>query len=172
MACGSCILGFIDEEIQTMGYTHYYKTSIIPLETWELIVHDIQKIIMTGDWMTKLRHEYGVDEPPTVNSDMICFNGLGDEGHETFLVNRLGCREFCKTARKPYDDVVTASLIVLSKHAPELVKVSSDGCWYEWLPGRNLCRQVLGYTDKDMAGTKEAVWYEPADAQWEAEHSG
>jgi hypothetical protein len=42
---------------------------------------------------------------------MVCFNGVGDLAHETFVIEKKGSDDFCKTARKPYDLLVVACLI-------------------------------------------------------------
>ena len=52
--------------------------------------------------------------------------------------------QFCKTAQLPYDQVVTACLIVLSHRLGGLVKVSSDGRAEDWNAGLVLAKHVLG----------------------------
>lgn len=58
---------------------------------------------------------------------MIRFNGMGENGHETFLF-KLDSEKFnfCKTARKPYDLPVCKILLVLKHYMPNL-ELSSDG---------------------------------------------
>lgn len=51
---------------------------------------------------------------------------------------------FCKTAQLPYDQVVTACLIVLSHRMGGVVKVSSDGRADDWNAGLVLAKHVLG----------------------------
>jgi hypothetical protein len=106
---------------------------------------------------------------PIVTDELVSFNGdatfAGDSGdgddvdmsHETFHLPRVyepqdwqrpdDCGryfDFCKTARKPYDLAVTAALITLRHHFPE-VGVSSDGVAADWTAGLALCRSVLGH---------------------------
>ncbi len=50
---------------------------------------------------------------------------------------------FCKTARHPYDTVVTACLIVLSHRLSDLIEVSSDGDRENWTDGLILAQKVL-----------------------------
>ena len=50
----------------------------------------------------------------------------------------------CKTAYRPYDLTVTAVLIALKHHFP-VSEISSDGEEKDWLDGRILCNNVLGY---------------------------
>jgi len=106
---------------------------------------------------------------PIVTDELVSFNGDAtlagrtgrgndeDMSHETFHLPRVyepqdwqrpdNCGryfDFCKTARKPYDLAVTAALIALRHHFPE-VGVSSDGTANGWTTGLALCRSVLGY---------------------------
>lgn len=87
---------------------------------------------------------------------MIQFNGTGDEAHETFTIeqsymgtfkqwkgNKLF--EFCKTARKEYDTVVVACLIILKHHFGNDVVVQSDGYADEWQIGLNAVKDCLNY---------------------------
>ena len=60
---------------------------------------------------------------------------------------------FCKTARKPYDTYVTATLIAALDHwGSDVVKVSSDGSIQEWEEGIEHYMDCLtnkeGFTDK------------------------
>lgn len=95
---------------------------------------------------------------PEISDTLVSFNGEGDYSHETFHVEQQMSLErwdvpdargwyfaFCKTARKPYDVVVTASLIRLAYHFPEGVEVSSDGTVGEWEDGRQLCEELFGF---------------------------
>jgi hypothetical protein len=50
----------------------------------------------------------------------------------------------CKTAYRPYDLTVTAVLIALKHHFP-VSKICSDGEEKDWLDGRILCNNILGY---------------------------
>jgi len=50
----------------------------------------------------------------------------------------------CKTAYRPYDLTVTAVLIAL-KHHFSICEISSNGKEKDWLDGRILCNNVLGY---------------------------
>jgi len=84
----------------------------------------------------------------------------GSCAHETFRIERDWIREeepwqsdwkrkgissFCKTAYKPYDMLVTACLIALYHHFPDVVTIGSDGETADWQDARNLCQHVLGY---------------------------
>jgi hypothetical protein len=135
-----------------MGYTHYWNFTKIKgkaTETEELYqkaVKDCQKVILAYkkehgglagySAHTKLGQYGGID-----------FNGAREEGHENFLLREhFSVNErfnFCKTARKPYDVVVVACLIVLDFHLKDAISVGSDGDYNEWLEGLELARKVL-----------------------------
>jgi len=62
----------------------------------------------------------------TDDNQTIHINGIGDNSHETFVINRLGNKDFCKTAKKPYDIVVSFLLAIFSMKIKHFA-VSSDG---------------------------------------------
>src|SRR4051812_32854639 len=119
-----------------MGYTHYWHTQNqgIPQPAWEAICKDTRSLIAA---LPKRSTSYGIawedDKPrkaPEVSAELIRFNGKGDLGHETFCFERAPTGDsdgtafaFCKTARKPYDLVVCAVLMVAAKHAKEYVRI-------------------------------------------------
>jgi hypothetical protein len=83
--------------------------------------------------------------------------GLGSGSYETFGVERIVEEDdyrqpdedglyfdFCKTAYRPYDLVVTSVLIALKKHYPKC-EISTDGEEKDWLDARVLCNNLLGY---------------------------
>lgn len=154
-----------------MGYTHYWdQKRNFTREEWETVAADLRAII------TYAQHECGIalgdggGEPgtsPQISDDVVIFNGIGDDSHETLIINRVIPKakykgdtnpswDFCKTARKPYDAVVTACLCYLSTatrtedpttHAPiigsEVFTVSSDGDGKDFLVGLDLARKAL-----------------------------
>lgn len=79
----------------------------------------------------------------------------GDCSHESFWFPRVmdprDCDgeerpfQFCKTAYKPYDVLVTAALIAAKHRFGDAVSVSSDGGDKDWFDGQMLCQQALGY---------------------------
>lgn len=82
----------------------------------------------------------------------------GDCSHESFWFPRtMGADEcgrpdgdgrhfqFCKTAYKPYDVMVTAALIAAKHRFGGAVMVESDGEDKDWFDAQMLCQQVLGY---------------------------
>jgi len=69
------------------------------------------------------------DEPgrPIINDKKIAFNGVEDEGNESFVLTKRGFDfEFCKTARKEYDAVVVEVLKAAREVNPD-IELSSDG---------------------------------------------
>ena len=103
---------------------------------------------------------------------MINFNGIGPDGknfgnysYETFWMSvdpmgihqgdgnyseyirenyeKDGCySDFCKTAHRPYDQVVCAVLLRANELIPEF-SVGSDGNWSQWRAGRDLYERIF-----------------------------
>lgn len=122
----------------------------ICLETFQILDYCAKKKI-------DLVWECDVTKPPAVTPNLIRFNGLQDEGHETFMVTREMPKDpsydpdskesfdFCKTARKPYDLAVCLVLLSMSRHAPKSFKVSSDGDWDgDWTEARKAYKSLFG----------------------------
>ena len=132
-----------------MGYTHY----------WELNPNGKKKDLSGCLGKIKeviLQHadiiQYEEDKAklPLVSNKLIRFNGIGNDGHETFYFEYPPKKKvsysvdddgfifaFCKTARKPYDIVVCKCLLILKEYLKEDMKLSSDGDWNcedEWKP--------------------------------------
>jgi hypothetical protein len=82
-----------------------------------------------------VQYEWNDTKEPLVTDTVVQFNGVGDNGHETFYFDIADTYKasdgqhfaFCKTARKPYDVVVMKVLIVLKYFLGDAVVVSSDG---------------------------------------------
>jgi hypothetical protein len=137
-----------------MGFTHYWHQPVgtpIPADAWAKIAADARKLVESAP--CTLLAEY--DEPgttPEITGSAIWFNGAGGEGHETFFLERTPSGRiydgehfsFCKTARKPYDRVVIAILACAAEHAPEHIRVESDGDEEDWRPGLGWASAVLG----------------------------
>ena len=118
-----------------MGYSHYYQQhqTLSPTE-WESLTRDITKLIEQS-WDVALWVE--------VTKEFVTINGVGEQEHETFTLYRNDTRwESCKTARKNYDPLVTAILILLRYTYPSF-SVSSDGSWEDWIEGRELFKEVF-----------------------------
>lgn len=155
-----------------MGYTHYWtQQRDFARKEWETVAADLRTII------TYAQHECGIalgdgmgdaGTSPQVSDDVVVFNGVGKDSHETLIIRRAIrtkpdyegetdlASDFCKTERKPYDPVVTACLCYLSTatrkenpktHEPvigsEVFSVGSDGNGSDFLVGLDLARKAL-----------------------------
>ena len=121
-----------------MGYTHYWTLKEpISADAFAKLQEGIKAIIETAN-------EAGISISNESTDGTIAFNGAGRDAHETFVI-QVGDKEFnfCKTAEKPYDAVVCASLILLKKELGDKVTVSSDGGWHRWQGGQLLYETVF-----------------------------
>lgn len=127
-----------------MGYTHYWRSTTIPEKIWTDICDDVRRLF-DAERDFEIAVDYDLpEEPPIITDTMIRFNGVGDEGHETFLFSRTASKfEFCKTAYKPYDRMVCAVLLVINHHAEDLVEISSDGGPEDWHGAQIFASSVL-----------------------------
>ncbi len=146
-----------------MGYTHYWTLEPVKYgaQEWRHRVELCQMIMAKASADVMLDHAF-------TDNRRVCFNGVGDLEHDTFVIYREV--EFmqevfdehkpwtlkmldgttmhsnpgdqsCKTARKPYDTVVTACLCVLAEIG---LAVRSDGDLADWLAGMALASEVVG----------------------------
>jgi hypothetical protein len=110
----------------------------------------------------RIRNGNGEGEPEftefyfSINGDAEAFTSEGrDLAHETFYWAGIPTQsewrkdepdffEFCKTAMKPYDAVVTAILIRAKSIYGSCVRISSDGEWSEWQAGRDMYEAIFG----------------------------
>jgi hypothetical protein len=125
-----------------MGYTHYWKFKQQPsAQKFAEFVEGVKHITATAD-------EAGIALSEEVyKPSHVSFNGVGAEAHETFYIELPVDDErydygFCKTAEKPYDMVVTASLILAKKIFGEDIEIKSDGNWDDWQSGQLLYESV------------------------------
>lgn len=156
-----------------MGYTHYWtQVRDFSRDEWSAIVADVSEILKEA------QHNQGIalanclgdgGTSPEISDSIIGFNGVGEDSHETLVLHRIReelteqdikwgrkrGRDFCKTARKPYDPVVTAVLCYMSTITrqddkagepiigSEALSVSSDGDGGDFLAGLELARKAL-----------------------------
>jgi hypothetical protein len=110
----------------------------------------------------RIRNGNGEGEPEftefyfSINGDAEAFTSDGrDLAHESFYWAGIPTQsewrkddpdffEFCKTAMKPYDAVVTAILIRAKSIYGSCVRISSDGEWSEWQAGRDMYEAIFG----------------------------
>ena len=129
-----------------MGYSHYFE-QMKPAEpaAWQAICDDFRKMMATAllNQPLPIQREDEDGGQPLVDDTYIIFNGIGNNGHETMVLQRDGKEfQFCKTARKPYDRVVTALLILADFHSPNTWLITSDGEPDDWQEGLELARTV------------------------------
>ena len=134
-----------------MGYTHYWDLKDTDKKTFEVASNLLKKVLKDEP----IVEEY--DKPktkPVLNKDEIRFNGKDNDGHETFYIPFSASDKwnFCKTACKPYDRAVTASLIIL-EHYGIVKEFSSDGDRADWREGIAL---VEKHTDIDAKSIVES----------------
>lgn len=121
-----------------MGYTHYWNMEKVTAEDvagYQRTLPLLDKIFIRYKNILAHESENGQEQPFASEKEII-FNGIGENAHETFVFrcpevceNTGGdpaLRDFCKTARKPYDLVVCLCLLTLAAHMPNL-QLSSDG---------------------------------------------
>lgn len=69
---------------------------------------------------------------------------MEEDSHESFVIaNEATEFTFCKTARKPYDAVVCAVLILAKAYFGKNIEISSDGDWAEWQEGKDLLVELV-----------------------------
>jgi hypothetical protein len=154
-----------------MGYTHYWSFTAPKRGETAKIEKAYQKAIK--ECATIARTYYLANgglsgfsahtEPGKYGGLKI--NGKGDLSHEDFTMREYfkenlkpDSFNFCKTARKPYDVVVVACLIVLANRLPNNFSASSDGYTDEWQAGLELARRVL--KDKTLSIPKTVREYQ------------
>jgi hypothetical protein len=143
-----------------MGYTHYNYRPVnnagsaemygkLALDAKAICEHAYTVGIKLGDWSG----ENGTS--PQFTEGEFSLNGIDDMSHETFTWKAIPTQvewrkdepeifDFCKTAMKPYDAVVTAILIRAKEIYGSCIRISSDGDWHEWQDGRDLYEAVFG----------------------------
>lgn len=128
-----------------MGYSHYWKGSVeCTDQVWAHVLQDLATIAERAG--IPLAGARGSGRPAWNNAG-ICFNGQGVEAHESFIIDRYSNPSafgFCKTAQKPYDIVVCATLIILNHYIPTF-HPSSDGDERDWQDAIDMVEHALGY---------------------------
>jgi len=131
-----------------MGYTHCFrKERDFSDVEWDLLTRATKKILKMEDLSGVKISRNDDGKAPVVNKNEICFNGVNDESHETFLVRKTGDTgfNFCKTAEKPYDVFVCMVLLASDDVAKGVLGIGSDGWWdVEWVNARELYKKLFG----------------------------
>jgi hypothetical protein len=140
-----------------MGYTHYFdQVRSFTDDEWSKITERAKDIL--SQEKNIINHDPKSDQKLTIDDEVIRFNGIGDESHETFylpkdkpeedeyLIDGKTVQElhpgpyfhFCKTAGKDYDKYVTAILIIANGISKDALKVESDGDADLWMDGLDI----------------------------------
>jgi len=119
-----------------MGYTHYYAESEAPTEKEVITEFKVHYYEMVKTVKASISTELDTEKE-------LYFNGVDDNAHETFCLSFSGggSWQFCKTAKKPYDVLVVACL-VLAEELGIISEWSSDGEKEKHEKGRDLLRKV------------------------------
>jgi hypothetical protein len=147
-----------------VGYTHYFsKVNSTTDEAlrFEMFARGARTIIEYATKYDNIQIADGMGDSLgayEISDELVKFNGYGADSHETFYwgMDASGFN-FCKTARKPYDAVVTACLIHLKDVFGDAVSIGSDGDWSEWRDGATLYRNATGLTAENPMTSEEAV---------------
>lgn len=148
-----------------MGYTHYVTRPTNNAGSayfFGKLALDAKKICDHANASgLRIRNGNGEGEPEftefyfAINGDASHYVEGVDQAHETFHWAGIPTQpdwrkgeknyfDFCKTAMKPYDAVVTAILIRAKTIYGSCVEISSDGGWSDWKKGRELYETVFG----------------------------
>ena len=132
-----------------MGYTHYFSTTkTATQEQWDAFTKKAKEII---DAFGTVYNWDGTIEGVEMDECMIRLNGCAENGesHETFLIDfNSGEWTFCKTARKPYDAVCVA-LLMVGVEMGIIKDWSSDGDGEDFAEAKELLAKV-GETPKEV----------------------
>lgn len=136
-----------------MGYTHYFTKTAADRDDslrFEMFARGARTIIEYATTYDNIQiaDAMGGDLGKwEISDEVVAFNGYGADSHESFHWDAKGSGfNFCKTAYKPYDAVVTACLIHLKDVYGDLVDIGSDGSWADWQDGARLYRNATGLT--------------------------
>lgn len=141
-----------------MGYTHYWtfrpikrgRTKVVN-NAYKQAITDCNKVIRywqeLADSDCRLSGYSAHTKPGSYMG--VKFNGKDELSHEDFILRDYykhnDASNFCKTAQKPYDVVVTACLAILKHHLGDQIEVSSDGRPRDFNQGMGLVIAALGF---------------------------
>jgi hypothetical protein len=130
-----------------MGYSHYWRLENgIEQSDWNKFLEGARQIIATAI-------DAGIQIEDNSAGSAIFINGIGANAHEAFVITSEDVGfNFCKTAEKPYDTVVTAILIHLKQSLGSKVVITSDGGWNRWQGGQLLFETVYDIQPESVLG--------------------
>jgi len=142
-----------------MGYTHYWRQQRDFTDNeWQDLTARVTMALKALPDRTETAGGYHAGDPlkicggmgegePVIDGERIWFNGdeSADLDHETFNLEKVkdSSFDFCKTARKPYDLLVTVVLVLADMGAPGALHVSSDGDAEEWQCAHDFVRETF-----------------------------
>ena len=139
-----------------MGHTHYWqfnkKTASTVLNTrrYNRTIAKINLVVKRYNELMPKGSDLRLSgySAFTSNYGGVNFNGCRGNDHEAFILrecfNENEAFNFCKTARKPYDAVVCAALIILKHYMQDAVEISSDGKASDWSHGLAIAKEITG----------------------------
>lgn len=121
-------------------FSHYIikRPKVINQSTFDQIAGDISILIASSSIAVAGYHGEG---DRIINSELILFNGSGDNACEDFQLKRIvddSSMNAIKTMALPYDILVQASLLVLKYYLGDQVEITTDGNFEDW-------RAAIGY---------------------------
>ena len=134
-----------------MGYSHYFNNKELSRSKFLLFSDQCKRIInIAKEQGIEVKYDSYDNAEPLLRNDEVQFNGIEDEGHETFILKADPNADFCKTKQKPYDDVVTACLLAWKMIFRSKVDVRTDGTPEDWSAGFELYRKALNMNAQIM----------------------
>jgi len=146
-----------------MGYTHYFRRAPkLEKKEFKLFAKDVVKIFEFAKENGILLAD-GLGEKgtlPVADDEMIRFNGLEEHSFETMAIDRIAREQpsddgkvfnFCKTGRRPYDEIVTAVLVCFKLHFPS-AEIDSDEEGFD--EGKEICEKLFSVAPQ-KAGREE-----------------
>lgn len=140
-----------------MGYTHYYTMKRDHDLKIKEISEDIAKLVAESD--VPVGNGWGRGDGPYYADYCVVFNGARPEHHEPFSYppnfSKGHDGGFTKTARKPYDEIVAAALLVMQHRLGDGVEIASDGACdnIHWQYATDLFRRT--FPDRDVDALME-----------------
>lgn len=134
-----------------MGYTHYWDHPDITPAEWHVLMADVRLIVRASDVPLAGPMGTGILE---ITPAEIAFNGVDPDDYESFVLTPESTDfDFCKTARRPYDAVVGAVLLVAYATVTGF-SVRSDGdiAGDDWADARDLYRRAFNTDAPEVIG--------------------
>lgn len=138
-----------------MGYSHYWKIEKdMHMQEFKHLQTVAAKIVEASDASVDL----SINTSPLYPS--ITVEGMASDAHETFYLTPKAVEfEFCKTARKPYDEVVVGILDYAD--ALGLLEFTSDGNFDDLAAGRKLADEYAPDQVSLLLGKIEKIVFQP-----------